>query len=214
MLEETTEVGLFETMYNCRAMRKLDTKEVPEEHLVKLVSAANQAPSGSNTQGARWIVVRDPETKAQLAAMNKTIVEKYMVRFVDNPGSLSHHPADKRQRMYKAVLWQNEHMDEIPALIIACMDFGDKPTPEMIAGGNGSIWPGIQNLLLAARAMELGAAPTTLALTNPEAVAKVLNLPDSMHAYCLIPVGYPLGKFGPVTRKPIEEILRFDRWSD
>ena len=54
----------FETMYNCRAMRKLDTTEVPEAHLVKLVSAAaNQAPSGSNTQGARWIVVRDPETK-------------------------------------------------------------------------------------------------------------------------------------------------------
>ncbi len=77
----------------------------------------------------------------------------------------------------------------------------------MIAGGNGSIWPGIQNLLLAARAIGLGAAPTTLALTNPKAVAKVLNLPSSMHAYCLIPVGYPMGKFGPVTRKPMEEIF-------
>jgi nitroreductase len=84
----------------------------------------------------------------------------------------------------------------------------------MIARGNGSIWPGIQNLLLAARALELGAAPTTLALTDREAVAKTLNLPDSMAAYALIPVGYPLGKFGPVSRKPLEEILRFDKWSD
>lgn len=214
MSEETTEMGLFETIYNCRAMRKLDTKEVPEEHLIKLVSAANQAPSGSNTQGARWIVVRDPETKAQLAALNKTGVESYLAPLVDNPGSLSHQPADKRQRMVNAVVWQKDHMHEIPALIIACMDFGETPTSTMIAGGNGSIWPGIQNLLLAARAIGLGAAPTTLALTNPKAVAKVLNLPSSMHAYCLIPVGYPMGKFGPVTRKPMEEILRFDRWSN
>ena len=156
----------------------------------------------------------DPEVKAQLAALNKTGVESYLAPLVDNPGSLSHQPADKRQRMVNAVVWQKEHLHEIPALIIACMDFGETPTPAMVAGGNGSIWPGIQNLLLAARALELGAAPTTLALTNPEAAAKVLNLPSSMHAYCLIPVGYPLGKFGPVTRKPMEEILRFDRWSD
>ena len=71
----------------------------------------------------------------------------------------------------------------------------------------------IQNLLLAARALGLGAAPTTLGLTDPDAVAKVLNLPSNMAAYCLIPVGYPLGNFGPVTRKPVSEIMRFDQWS-
>ena len=104
MTEATTEMGLFETMYNCRAMRKLDTKEVPEAHLLKLIGAANQAPSGSNTQGARWIVVRDPETKAQLAALNKIGVESYLAPLVDNPGSLSHQPADKRQSV-AGILW-------------------------------------------------------------------------------------------------------------
>ena len=79
--------------------------------------------------------------------------------------------------------------------------------------GGGSIWPGIQNLLLAARAVGLGAAPTTLGLMDHEAVCKTLNLPESMAAFCLIPVGYPLGKFGPVTRKPVAEITRFDGWS-
>ena len=115
--------------------------------------------------------------------------------------------------MVDAVVWQMEHMHEIPALIIACMDFGVEVTPAMRAGGNGSIWPGIQNLLLAARALGLGAAPTTLALMDPDATAVALGLPKTMAAYCLIPVGYPLGKFGPVTRKPVEEILRFDQWS-
>jgi nitroreductase len=216
MSQKTTEnqMGVFDTMYNCRAMRRLNTKKVPEELLRELISAANQAPSGSNTQGARWIVVRDPQIKQRLPDLNRQGVETYLAPLIDNPGSLSHQSGDKRKRMVDAVVWQKEHMHEIPALIIACMDFGAPATNDMIARGNGSIWPGIQNLLLAARALELGAAPTTLALNDRKAVADVLNLPDSMAAYALIPVGYPLGTFGPVTRKPLEEILRFDRWSD
>lgn len=208
------EMGIFETMYNCRAMRRLDKREVPQESLEKLIEAANQAPSGSNTQNARWIIVRDPTVKAELAELNRTGVENYLAPLIDNPGSLPHQPADKRKRMADAVVWQKEHMHEIPALIIACMQFPQIPTPAMIASGNGSIWPGIQNLLLAARALQLGAAPTTLALIDQQAVAKVLNLPETMATYCLIPVGYPLGNFGPVTRKPLSEIMRYDQWSD
>ncbi len=207
-------MGVFDTMYNCRAMRRLDTRPVPEELLRELISAANQAPLGSNTQGARWIVVRDPQVKQRLADLNRGGVETYLAPLIDNPGSLSHQSSDKRKRMVDAVVWQKDHMHEIPALIIACMEFGAAATNDMIARGNGFIWPGIQNLLLAARALELGAAPTTLALNDRKAVAEVLNLPDSMAAYALIPVGYPRGTFGPVTRKPLAEILRFDRWSD
>jgi len=208
------EMDLFEVMYNCRAMRRLDTREVPEELLVKLIDAANQAPSGSNMQSARWLVVRDSEVKQKLADLNRIGVEAYIGPQIDDPGSLPHQPKDKRRRMMESVLWQMEHMHEIPALVIACMEFGQKVDSAMAAAGGGSIWPGIQNLLLAARALGLGAAPTTLALGNRKAVADALNLPDTMAAYCLIPVGYPLGKFGPVTRKPVTEIMRFDRWTD
>jgi len=214
MSDDNNEMSLFEAMYSCRAMRRLDTREVAEELLVKLVDAANQAPSGSNMQNARWIVVRDAEVKKKLADLNRIGVEAYIGPMVDNPGELPHQPVDKRRRMMHAVLWQMEHLHELPALIIACMEFGQKVDGAMAAAGSGSIWPGIQNLLLAARALGLGAAPTTLALGNPKAVAEALNLPDTMAAYCLIPVGYPLGKFGPVTRKPVSEIMRFDGWSD
>lgn len=206
------EMGLFDAIYNCRAMRKLDTKAVPEEDLIKLVDAANQAPSGSNMQAGRWLIVRDSEVKRGLAALNRAGVEAYIGPMVDNPGSLPHQDQDKRLRMMNSVLWQMENMHTLPALIIACMDFGVKVDAEMIARGGGSIWPGIQNLLLAARALGLGAAPTTLALQDQEAVANVLGLPETMAAFCLIPVGYPLGKFGPVTRKPLSEIMKFDQW--
>ena len=207
------EMNLFEVMYNCRAMRRLDTREVEEEKLRQLIEAANQAPSGSNMQSARWIIARDSEVKQKLADLNRKGVEVYLGNQIQNPGSLPHQDKDKRGRMVDAVVWQMEHMHEIPALIIACMDFGVEVTPAMRAGGNGSIWPGIQNLLLAARALGLGAAPTTLALMDPDATAVALGLPKTMAAYCLIPVGYPLGKFGPVTRKPVEEIMRFDKWT-
>ena len=182
--------------------------------LRELVSAANQAPSGSNTQGARWIVVTDPEVRQRLADLNRHGVESFLAPLIDNPGSLSHQSTGKRQRMVDAVIWQKDHMHELPALIIACMEFGAPATNDVIARGNGSIWPGMQNLLLAARALELGAALATLALSDRKAVAEVLHLPETMAAYALIPVGYPLGKFSPVTRKPSDEILRFDRWSD
>ena len=205
-------MSLFDTIYHCRAMRKLDTKPVPQELLIKLVDAANQAPSGSNMQSGRWMIVQDADVKAELAKLNRAGVNDYIGPMIENPGSLPHQDQEKRTRMMKSVLWQMEHLHEIPALIIACMEFGVKADAEMMARGGGSIWPGIQNLLLAARALGLGAAPTTLALQDQAAVAKVLNLPETMGAFCLIPVGYPLGKFGPVTRKPLSEILRFDQW--
>ena len=207
------EMSLFDTIYNCRAMRRLDTREVPEADLVKLVDAANQAPSGSNTQSARWLIVRDPEVKKGLAELNRINVDAYVGPANVRPESLPHQAADKRQRMLDAVMWQKEHMHEIPALIIACFDYGEKVEGIHLYRGAGSIWPGIQNLLLAARALGLGAAPTTLALRDQDPVRELLNLPENYAAMCLIPVGYPLGKFGPVTRKPLEEVMRFDKWS-
>lgn len=208
-----SDMGIFEVMYNCRAMRRLDTKEVPEEMLTKLIDAANQAPSGSNMQNGRWIVVRDPAVKKKLADMNRKGVEAYIGPQAERPEGLPHQSVEKRKRMLDSVLWQMEHMHEIPALVIACLEFGAEVDDASVSRGGGSIWPGVQNLLLAARAMGLGAAPTTLGLTSQAAVREALNMPKTMGALCLIPVGYPLGKFGPVTRKPVDEIMRFDSWS-
>jgi nitroreductase len=105
-------------------------------------------------------------------------------------------------------------MQEIPALIIACLEFTRAPNDSFSAGAGagGSIWPAVQNLLLAARALGLGATPTTLGLSDRPAARAVLGLPDTMEPFCLIPVGYPMGHFGPVTRRPIDEVLRWDRW--
>ena len=117
-----------------------------------------------------------------------------------------------RERMRDAVVFQMEHMHEVPALIIACAQF-EQPPGSAAAMAGGSVWPAVQNVLLAARALGLGAAPTTLGLSNRAAAREVLGLPETVEAHVLIPVGYPTGKFGPVTRLPVRETVRWDRWS-
>ena len=200
------QMTLNRAMYNCRAMRRLESREVPEADLIQLIDAANQAPSGSNSQNARWIVVRDASQKQKLADLNRKHAEPYIAPQRANP------PNEKHKRLVDAVVWQMNHMHEIPALIVACFDYPEKVEGLGVYRSAGSVWPGIQNLLLTARSLGLGAAPTTLALRDQDAVRDVLNLPETFAALCLIPVGYPKGKFGPVSRKPVADVMRFDRW--
>ena len=202
------EFSLQEAIYNCRAMRKIKSDPVPEEMLIKLIDAANQAPSGSNSQKARWVIVTDPKIKQQLADENRKHAAPYIAADVANPAT------PKLKRMLDAVVWQMEHMHEIPALIVACFDYPEKVEGLGVYRSAGSVWPGIQNLLLTARSLGLGAAPTTLALRDQDRVRDILNLPETFAALCLLPVGFPMGNFGPVTRKPVDEIMCFNRWSD
>ena len=211
----TEEMSLFDVMYNCRAMRRMTAAPVPEEMLIKLIDAANQAPSGSNMQNGRWIVVRDPAQKAKLGELNRKVFEAYKGPAAARASALSPQAAAARERMVEAVAWQADHFAEIPAHIIACLEMGGPVRDSFSAGAGsgGSIWPGVQNLLLAARALGLAATPTTFAIADRAAAKAVLGLPETIEPFALIPVGWPAGKFGPVTRKPLSEIMRWDRWS-
>ena len=208
----SVDISLDEAIYNCRAMRKLKTDEVPEELLIKLVDAARQAPSGSNTQNSRWIVARNPTVKRQLAELNRKFAEPYIKPSLEGNLGTEQLSPDKHMRQLQAVVWQIEHMHEIPALVVACFDYPEKVDGPGIYRSANSVWPGVQNLLLMARALGLGATPTTLGLRDQDAVREILKLPETFAALCLIPVGYPMGNFGPVKRRPLSEIMRFDSW--
>ncbi len=202
MPDQTEQMGIFDVMYNCRAMRRIKPDEVPEELLVKLIEAASRGPTASNTQTSRWLVVRDADIKKKLADINRAAVDR----------SYPTPPADAPKSAFQ---WQYEHMQDIPALIVACVQLprGDQQqTFESGLGLGGSIWPAIQNLLLATRALGLGACPTTLPLADRSAAKSAMDLPDHIEPVCLIPVGYPKGKFGPVSRRPVSEIMHWDRW--
>ena len=132
----TEQMGIFDTIYQCRAMRRLKPDPVPEELLLRLCEAGNQAPTGSNMQGVRWIIVRDAEQRASLAALNKRSVEEYVsTRRVDD---VPHHDPEKRQRMLAAVLWQAEHLGEVPALIVACQQWAQAPADAAARAGRAA----------------------------------------------------------------------------
>ena len=197
---------LFYVIHHCRAMRRLKPDPVPDEVLMRLLDAANQGPTGSNRQHARWLVVRDPVQKTKLADLNRKAVDTY----VRNPAARS----PEMQGIVKAVMWQRDHFHEVPVLVVPCLEFDQKPadTWQAGAGAGGSIWPAVQNLLLAARALGLGAAITTLGLSDRPAAKTVLGLPDLVEPFAIIPIGFPIGKFGPVTRRPLESVVHYDRW--
>ena len=208
------EPGIFEVMYSTRAMRRLKSDPVPRDLLLRLIDAANQAPSASNSQTARWIIVTEREQVAKIAALNRDVAVRYAAAGGARPASLPHQSDEARERQRRAFLWQAEHLQDCPALIVACQETAG-PRPDTFAAGagaGGSIWPQVQNLLLAARALGLGATPTTLPMSNREAFRATLDLPANVEAFCVIPVGWPLGRFGPVSRRPVEEITHWERW--
>jgi nitroreductase len=187
-------------------MRRLKSDPVPEEVLMQLIDAANQGPTGSNKQNASWIIVRDPEQIQKLGELNRIAVDGY----IDSPES----SAPERSGIVRAVKWQRDHFNEIPALMIPCLSLDSPPVESWRAGAGagGSIWPAVQNLLLTARALGLGAALTTMGLSDRPAAKAILGLPESVEPFAIIPVGYPTGKFGPLSRQPLEKVVHFDRW--
>ena len=92
------QMSLNEAIYNCRAMRRLESREIPEADLIQLIDAANQAPSGSNSQNARWVVVRDAAQKQKLADLNRKHAEPYIAPQRENP------PNEKHKRLVDAVV--------------------------------------------------------------------------------------------------------------
>ncbi len=208
MPEETaTTADLFEIIRTTRSMRRLKPDPVPNRLIRRILEAGACAPSGGNMQRWRFLVIRDPAVKATVAAYYKRAWDEQV-----GPRYRAGEPApgmdrERFLRLLAAAEHLAAHLHEAPVWIIPCLEGG---TPSRTAGS--SIYPAVQNMLLAARALGLGATLTTLHLTFEKEVEAALGLPENVHSYALLPIGYPLGRFGPVRRKPLGEIVYEDRW--
>jgi nitroreductase len=198
---------LFEIMQTTRSMRRLKPDPVPAALIRKVLEAGTSAPSGGNMQRWRFLVVRDPEIKKTIGAYYKRAWDE-----VVSPRYRAGEPApgtsgERFSRMLDAAQYLADHIHEAPVWIIPCMQ-GANPT--RTAGS--SIYPAVQNMLLAARALGLGATLTTLYLNFEREVEAALGLPSDVHSYALIPIGYPMGRFGPVRRIALSNVVFEDRW--
>jgi len=201
---------LEEAMRTQRAIRRLKPDPVDDALVLHLIELALKAPSGSNQQNWDFMIVKDREVKARLGRLNRGAWNLYgglgrrMNR--DNPAML---------RIMDAVEWQASHFDEIPVIVIACLR-GFRPfwPPVATSSYYGSIYPSVQNLLLAARAVGLGAALITLPLWSTFLARRALGLPWSVAPCAVIPMGWPRGKYGPTTRRPVGEVVHVDRYGN
>ena len=207
------EPGLFEAIHNMRAMRRLKPDPVPDELIRKIIDAGLRAPTGGDAQNWRFIVVKDPEIKQRIQVVYKRAFEIVIARYRSSPPAPGKTEAHK-QRMLKAVEYLTDHFHEAPVMIVCCL-LNDTARAIGLAKMSGaSIYPSVQNMLLAARALGLGSVLTTRHLLYEKEVNEALRLPENAETFAILPIGWPMGKFGAVSREPVEKVTFFNRWGD
>ena len=197
-------------MLTQRAIRRLKSDPVDDALVLHLIELALKAPTGSNAQNWEFVVVRDPAVKAKLARLNRQAWNLY--------GGIGRRMVRGDQRMLKildAVQWQADHFEEVPVIVVACLRaFIPAWPPVAAASAYGSIYPSVQNLLLAARAAGLGAALITLPLWSKWLARRALGLPWNVSPCAVVPLGWPRGRYGPTTRRPVGEVVSLDRYGN
>jgi nitroreductase len=218
------EIGVFEAIHTARALRRFKPDPVPREVITQILEAAICAPSGGNVQDWYFMVVTDPEQRNRVgAAYAKASLS---VRpFYENRPRPEHMTETEERHLKTSGFYLHEHMADAPVLLLVCgrrrgprpdiTNLGAEPLARMaIATACASIYPAVQNVILACRALGLGTVLTTNHLLCEDQIKAALGIPDDIDTYALMPIGYPVGKFGLVRRKPLAEVVMRDRWGN
>jgi nitroreductase len=226
------DTGVFEVMSTMRAMRRLAADPVPARLVERLIEAATWGPSGSNAQRTSFVVTTDRDLVGRLAEIWRRTHDFYLGRLRTVP---AHSSPAAHERMLAAVTHLSDNFDRVPVVVTACVVSRQAPSLDptevraklgaeaaaglagreerrVVLGEGATLYPAVQNLLLAARALGLGANITTGHLLAEDEWKRVLGIPDGVNPLAVVPVGWPLGRFGPVSRKPVAEVLHRERW--
>ena len=174
-----------------------------------MLEAATKGGSGRNKQPRR-VVIRDPAIRRQIGDLYGALwdglypPDEVIVEIAD--------PAARRTTQAAADLAHS--LGDVPVLILVCADFGPHPHSTPAAGRCASIFPAVQNLLLATRSLGLGTTLTTLHLLREAEIKALLSIPDRVETCCLIALGHPAEPFDPTRRRPVEEATFQDRWGE
>jgi nitroreductase len=212
-VEAGLDMPLQEAMLTQRAVRRLLPDPVDDAIVLRCIELALKAPTGSNGQNWEFVVVKDRELKERFAKRNRESWTLY-----GGLGKLAARNDETMQRVLGAVQWQADNFADIPTLVVACLRGNRVPMvplpPIAVSSYYGSIYPSVQNLLLAARAMGLGAALITLPLWSTGFARSILGLPFTVQPCCMVALGWPRGRYGPTTRKPVGEVVHLDRYGN
>ena len=200
-------MDFFETVTTQRAMRRLKPDPIPDAVLRQIMDATICAPSGGNRQGWSFLIIRDPAKRARLGELYREAWGELM-KVPYYRGASAAPPDSPEGKMLASARHLSEHLGEAPVLVLACIGTDGRAT---ITTG-ASIYPAVQNLMLAARALGVGSCITTIHKYRDPQVKELLGIPADVETAALIPLGYPLGKFGRPPRRPVAEVAHADHW--
>jgi nitroreductase len=197
-------MDVFEAMGTARAMRFYRQDPVPAELIDQVLWAATRASNPNNTQAWHFIVVQDPEQRRKLGEVVAPLAAR--VATFPDPGN------EVDRRTLKGAANLSSTLGEIPVIILVCgrnVYPAGRPQETMMYS---AMYAASQNLVVAARALGLGAAFTTLHHLGEPQMREILGIPDDVYIGTVIPLGYPAGPEGPVSRQPVENVVHHDRW--
>ena len=211
MADQTlTSLDVFEALHSTPARRYLSKKDIPDKIIWELLDAAIRAPSGGNSQGWNWIILKDQEKKNQISEWYREGLHlaygKRRQAIMDRSDSSD----TLGPRNYLSAEYLANHIQEAPIWIIGTLrNTSDSKNPR----AGSSIYGAVQNLMLAARAYGIGSTLTTLYAGHQKDVKDLLGIPDDATTMALIPLGYPdRGKWSQPKRQAVEEVTYWDSW--
>ena len=206
-------IDLFEAIDSQRGIRYFRPDPVPDDLITRLLQAAIKAPSGGVTQGWSFIVIRDQETRHRIGDMYRAgsrLLEDLSAAIASLGATVETALTDQQRRVYRMAQHLEDHMEDVPVFILACI----QADPGLAWGS--SIYPAVQNILLAARGLGLGSVLTTRQTRFESELKELLGIPEDVVTAALLPIGFPAEgtRYGPTKRKPLGEVAFNERWGN
>jgi len=216
---ETNDV--IEAIRTARAIRRFSAEPVTDEELWTILEAAQSAPSGGNIQPWQFLVLTEPEAKAAVAAVYERAYDRYERALLASlPPFRSPDDEASFLRSVRASRYLAEHLTEAPAIVCVLRPAGldltlhDDEGPLDIGHLCASVYPAVQNLLVAARSLGIGGTLTTVARVLHDDLRAAAGIPEHHELAALVPLGRPAGSFGVPRRRPVEAVTHWNRWGE
>lgn len=199
-------MDVIEAMETCTAMRYFKEEPVPKEEIEKLIYAATRASSPGNSQGWEFLVIDDPEVKS---VMQNKILEGMGPFFANRPPGAD----GVEERMMQGAEHLARNFAKVPAWIVCMARKVYPPHDPQESFMHSTAYPAAQNMIVAARSMGIGTCFTTFPGQAEPEIREMCNVPDDLHMFVYVAVGYPERKFMPVKRKPIDEVITWNQYT-
>ena len=198
-------MNVIEAMETCTAMRYLKEDPVPRDVLTRLIHAATRASSPGNSQGWEFVIVDEADAKARIG---EAVRAGMAPAFAHKPQGLD----GVQARMYAGAEHLATHFAKVPAWIVGCARKVYPPQAPSDVFMYSTIYPAAQNLIVAARSLDIGACFTTFHHAAGEVIRDVCRIPEDVHICVMVAIGYPERSFMPVRRKPVESVIHWNRF--